>query len=307
MVDRMKTIAAAVLLLATCSYSSAQCDMSAPGSRDASWSPDGSQVVYGSKATGNQEIYTMNPDGTGKTQLTQTQYPNYYPFFSPDGSRIVFMSIQNSITVIATINADGSELSFLTDHSSNNADPDWSPDGKHIIFYSDRDGNDELYIMNADGSNPRRLTNNSASDQTPSLSRDNKIVFVSARDGDAELYTMSLDGSDVTRITTDPRTDRVPRWAPDGESIVYYSREPTSVAGSSTNSWNGSEIYEIKSDGSGRTQLTSNFHLDQGPVISPDGSLILYTSCYSGQREVFVMDRDGGNARQLTITPDLRR
>src|SRR5215210_226152 len=42
--------------------------------------------------TGDREIFTMNPNGTGVTQLTDNTEPDYSPAFSADGTRIAFVS-----------------------------------------------------------------------------------------------------------------------------------------------------------------------------------------------------------------------
>ncbi len=272
-------------------------------SRDASFSPNGSTLVYVTVVNNNSEVFVMDTNGFNNKQLTNTGCNNYYPFFSPDGSKIVFMSYPKGKTVICTINHNGSNFKSLTGENEENADPHWSPDGSQIIFYSARDGNNEIYIMNSDGSNPVRLTNNLASDQTPSISSDGKkIVFVSDRDGNTELYTMDLSGENIKRITFDPRIDRVPSWSPDSNKIIWYSRESTEVAGSSANSWNGAEIYVINAEGSERRQLTHNHFRDHGPVFSPNGKKIVFTSSRTGIREVFIMNRDGSDVRQLTYS-----
>jgi Tol biopolymer transport system component len=244
----------------------------------------------------------MNSDGSDKKQITYLESNNYYPFFSPDGLKLVFMSNLEK-TIICTIKTDGTEFRQLTDANIENADPHWSPDGSQIIFYSERDGNAEIYIMNGDGTDPKRITNHEASDQTPSFSPDGqKVVFVSNRDGDAELYLMNGDGTDTKRITNDPRVDRVPSWSPDGQKIIWYAREPSTVAGSGAAAWKGAEIYEMKIDGTERRQLTQNLYRDHGPVYSPDGTKIAFTSTKSGIREVYVMDIDGQNVTQLTFS-----
>ena len=270
-------------------------------SRDGAFSPDGSTIVYVSRVGEHTQVFKMNRDGSNKKQITKGGTSKYYPFFSPDAKKLVFMSVEDGKTRICTINVDGSQYGCVTGLEHEFADPDWSTDGKRIIHYSDIDGNNEIYTMDPDGGNRKRLTNHPASDQTPSYSPDGKhIVFVSDRDGNAEIYVMRSDGSNVRRLTFDPRTDRVPRWSPDGKKIIWYSREPSDVVGSGASSWKGAEIYEINVDGTGRKQITQNLTRDHGPVYSPDGKSILFTSARTGRREVFIMDSDGSNPRQLT-------
>ena len=115
----------------------AACDFSAPGSRDASWSPDGASLVFDTNRDGNQEIYVMGADGSNPRRLTETEDSEYYPFYSPDGSRLTFMTADaEGITRVSVMNADGSDLTHLTPAGVTNADPTWSPDGKpHRVLH----------------------------------------------------------------------------------------------------------------------------------------------------------------------------
>lgn len=280
-----------------------QCDLKLPGARDASWSPDGAHIVYSAKTKGVQQIFTMQSNGSHQQQLTSFDYPSYYPFYAPDGSSILFMSVIASKSVIMIMASDGSDVKQLTEPTLNASDPNWYPQGKKIIFGSDKDGTNQIYSMNRDGTGWQQITNDTFSNQTPSVSPDGKsILFVSDRDGNNELYTLQLNGGQVTRLTSDPRSDRVPRWSSDSKKVIYYSREPTSVAGSGSLSWSGAELYELNLTDKSRKQLTHNLHLDQSPVYAPNGKKILYTSCASGNREVFVLDLITQEVTQLTHT-----
>jgi TolB protein len=113
---------------------------------------------------------------------------------------------------------------------------------------------------------------------------------------------MNIKGEDVKRLTFDPRSDRVPSWSPSGDKIIWYSREVPEVAGSGNNSWDGAEIYEVNIDGSNRKQLTHNLYRDHGPIYSPNGKTILFTSGKTGTREIYRMNSDGSNIQQLTYS-----
>jgi hypothetical protein len=144
---------------------------------DPAWSPDGSKIAFTgdvSQPSGPvTDIFVMNADGTGATNLTQTN--NAYestPAWSPDGAKIVFARASDTGTdpAIYVMNADGSGATQLTNDGSTDiweTYPAWSPDGAKIAFESVRKTQvgpgcpceaHVLVVMNADGSDPQDVT-----------------------------------------------------------------------------------------------------------------------------------------------------
>ena len=112
------------------------------------WSPDGEKIVYDSDENGNElDIYTININGTGKTQLTSDSAKDYSPIFSPDGKKIVYMSDKSGNEDIWVMDADGKNKVQLTTDSAKDLYPEWSPDGKKIAFYSEREGDRGIYTL----------------------------------------------------------------------------------------------------------------------------------------------------------------
>jgi len=110
-------------------------------SHHASWSPNGRRIAFagagGCKAdgsvTGGLNIWVMNPDGSGKRQLTNDENTiDDQPAYSPDGTRISFVSDRDSNAAfpqeIYTMNAaDGSAIRRLTTNVAFDGNPDWQP------------------------------------------------------------------------------------------------------------------------------------------------------------------------------------
>jgi len=77
------------------------------------------KIAFVSDCDGNDEIYIMNIDGSGQTNLTNNQADEWNPFFSPDGNKIVFVSDRDGKMEIYIMNIDGSEQTKLTDEVYN--------------------------------------------------------------------------------------------------------------------------------------------------------------------------------------------
>jgi Tol biopolymer transport system component len=262
------------------------------------WSPDG-RVVYTADAGGNMDIFVMNANGTGKTNLTNSPEDDYSPRWSPDGSRVVFTAQRGGNTDIYVMNADGSGQTRLTSDPAPDTNPDWSPDGSRIVFNSERIsgdslfGNADIYVMNADGSNQTNLTNSGSYEWRPAWSPDgSRIAFEAAREGDHDIYVMNADGSGQTRLTSTPGFDEYPRWSPDGSRLLFQ-----------TDRHGAYEVYVMNADGGGQTSLSRDPDQDIHPDWSPDGSSIIFVSDREGNEEVYVMNADGSGQTNITNHP----
>jgi hypothetical protein len=250
------------------------------------------KIVFHSYRDGESNIYVMNSDGTGVTQLTNSPgYYDVYPAWSPDGTKIAFESDRNGVYEVFIMDADGSNQISLSNGSAQA--PRWSPDGSKIVFQSIRDGNYEVYVMDADGSNQINLINNPAKDGRPTWSPDGtKIAFFSERDGNWEIYIMNSDGTGQTRLTNEPTPDNAPAWSPDGTKIAFESDRD-----------GNREIYIMNSDGTGQTRLTNNSAHEENSAWSPDGTKIAFASDRDGNLEIYTMNPDGSNQQRLTNEP----
>jgi TolB protein len=301
------------------------------GEPEAQTSASNGRIAYvGFTTISNSEstfdIYTMNPDGTGVTNLT-SRYTNptwsplgnasgdpVYsggPEWSPDGTRISFSGTAVSdigsccSTNVYVMDADGANLQRLTNTPSSSEGQDyqatWAPDGSWLAFTSTRTGNREIYRMNADGTNEQQLTTTAANitDEQPTISPDGtKIAFASYRHYDSaklndqlDIYVMNADGSGTPVRITEDASPTSPTL-----NMVSESRNPawspdgTRIAYESTRSGN-SEIWVINADGSGEPVNVSNHpDWDREPAWSPDGTQITFMSERAGQEDIWAVD-----------------
>jgi Tol biopolymer transport system component len=126
------------------------------------FSPDGRQIVYRAYhptdsselaayrdlltqhlvRPNRMEIWVMNADGTGQTQVTHLGGANFAPFFTPDGRRIVFSSNYRNPRSrnfdLYLVDVDGAHLEQVTTHPEFDGFPQFSRDGRRLVWASNR-------------------------------------------------------------------------------------------------------------------------------------------------------------------------
>ncbi len=188
------------------------------------------------------------------------------PVDTPDGkpAHPKLVSTGKGRTTCGYFYPAGDRILFSSTHESSSECPPRPDYSRGYVWpiYSSYD----IYTAKPDGSDLHRLTNSPGYDAEATISRDGKkIVFTSLRNGDLDIYTMNADGSDVRQLTHELGYDGGAFFSDDGKKIVYRSQQPKTPE----------EIADYKD------------LLSRG-LIRP------------GNLELWMMDADGKNKRQVT-------
>jgi TolB protein len=265
----------------------------------------GGKVVFYSARDGhsNKQIYVMNPDGTDQLRVTYDTASDVDPDLSPNGYDLIFTSDQTQTgnTNIFLRNRWG-VVRNVTQNSATDEWARWSPDGKRMVFDSNRDGNIfEIFVMNVDGNTAAtRLTDTSQLSRFADWSPDgDQVAF---RRG-IDIYAMYVDGGTPRQLTHEvkPGFAQMPVWSPDGRYIAFMSFREGYCS-----------VFRMEADGSDQINLTPKNPDDAAtswcsrtPAWSSDGQHIFFMSIRpstNGQSEIFVMNANGSDVRQLTNT-----
>jgi Tol biopolymer transport system component len=203
----------------------------------AAWSPDGRRIVFRSHRTGDWDIWVMNADGSGQTNLMDNQLPargtEQTPAWSPDGSRIVYASDIDSFSYskLWTMRPDGTDKRRLFPQSAGtfevDREPSWSPNGSTIAFrrIASNGAGSDIMIANVATGVVTRIAMDGVQTM-PSWSPDGALIaFTSNHEGLlSHVYTMKPNGSNVVRYTTGEDENIYPRWLrttmPAGNGVV---------------------------------------------------------------------------------------
>jgi TolB protein len=242
-------------------------------------------------------IYTSDYDGANQRRTTITASLDIAPVWAPDGNSIAYMSYRTGypdifVQSIRVLGTPQRPARGGTPEVQNYL-PAWSLDGTKLAFATNRDGNMEIYVVNRDGSNLRRVTNHPSADVTPTWSpTGNQIAFVSDRTGSPQIYVVNDDGTDLRLITHEQHCDR-PTWSPPPFNKIAY----TSQRGGG----NQINVYDLKT---GETvTITDGIGSNESAAFSPNGRHLAFVSDrLGGKEQIFTIDYDGKNLRQITKT-----
>ena len=150
------------------------------------------QITFVSDRAGIDNVWAMNPDGTGKRQLTAELAPVLDYAVAPDGSSLVVADGRRLVYQ----RADGTERRLLTDAADVEFDPSYAPNGQRIVFGradAESGGGLGLWEWRVEGGDPTPVELPSGLEASPAPSA----------------------------FTADQPPLRAPRYSPDGEALAF--------------------------------------------------------------------------------------
>lgn len=184
-------------------------------------------IVYTDRPDGQTDIFTIRPDGTGKTNITQSPEDESEPRWSPDGQTILFGRWVGSVKTPMLMNPDGSNerpIPLPADQVEYYGDGTWAPDGTKIAFTGFADGSFEydLFTIDVDGANLTNLTANFDNDAAgPAWSPDGTRIVFRIEEPEIDMLILDVAGGQATPLNDEPTAGYYFDWSPDGALILF--------------------------------------------------------------------------------------
>lgn len=165
------------------------------------------------------------------------------------------------------------------------------------MTYDLSNDNYEIFVMNADGSEQRNISNRPGVDWVYYAHKD-RLYFISDRDSTSRkyfLYEMKWDGTEIRRMTDFLVHDSWISSRKDGSEFVVTINED--------DDYDTRDLFIISKEGEILKQVTDDEFQNTDPHFSPDGNQIVFRSNRAQQDELFIINSDGTDLRQLTDYP----
>ncbi len=227
-------------------------------SYDASFSPDGTRIVY-VRNNPDDQLWTKPSSGSGGQEVPLTDnsdfdsnYPGA-PVYAPNGESIVYNVAEifggpgevPPVEELRKISVEGGDAAPLGQWASFSLNPDISPDGSRIAIVDAGGSESVIRILTIGGTVVSTLPTAGLAADNPTYSADgSRIAFTGTAGGIRQIFSIGADGTGLDQLTSDPTEKRRPVYSPDGTAIAYSDAS-------------GGAIFAMEADGSNPHEVAS--------------------------------------------------
>lgn len=261
------------------------------------FSPDGNYLYYAAVEKGGREVtlYQMPALG-GAARKVLTNIDGLFAL-SPDGQQVAFVRDEHAL-ILANLDGTGERILATRPASDSLTAVAWSPDGKKVacaaVGQIGQGMDAELLEIETASGAQKTLTRHWNWIRQVAWLPDNSGLMMLANDkqgSPSQLWQVSYPDGEVRRITTDLNSYNHLSLTADASALVMTQSDQ------SLNLWVVPGV-----DGQGARQITFGSAKEgySGLDWTPDGKIV-YSSFASGRPEIWMMEADGSQRKQLTF------
>jgi TolB protein len=250
----------------------------------------GGRLAFVANQKGNWDLFLVNDDGTGLTQLTDTPLDERQPSISPDGKRVAYSTSDGALWVMSleTKSADALPLP-----AGRYGYPTWTSDGGGLVYtsYKFMPGSEDadFFVYSFGDGRARPFLSQTGPQDYPALSADGgALAYVTSQAtvlpgfGNTltqQLWVASLRDGAPRQLSVGSVGETRPAWSPDGKRIAFSSARSGSA-----------DIWLVNPDGQELVRLTEAPGAETSPAWSPEGRSLAYVSTEAGAMRLMLLD-----------------
>jgi len=271
------------------------------------------------------DLWSMNADGTGMVNLTQTPNESEYgPSVSPDGKNIAYVKlghmdpVEDGIYVMSNTGTQQRQIVSRLDYPNETVlFPIWT-DSRTVVFTAETEPcRSAVYRVDIEVGTPEFVYDTldalgQGTGWPTGASTDASRFVVCAQAGcwapTFDVYLIDAEGTNGAPLyedMPDNRADGFARWSPTENKVAFTHW----LTKGGNNRVEYTDVVTINTDGSDCQSLTDSTEVCFMQDWAPDGANILYLrlddpygmGSESRKGDLFVMDSDGSNVAQLTV------
>lgn len=296
------------------------------------WSPNGREITF----SANGDLYRVNITTAENSRLTSIPGDETNPVWSPDGRRIAF-TYRDLAPQVAIMDVESGQFEYLSEPFTDIGGYAWSPSSDQIVWQVQHttDLRTEIAILDLTTGNTQVVLSDIRRMQAPALSPDGQQIVVITTDG---LNLINVEGKYLRTLLPTSTISLPILWSPNAAYIAFATSNPVDPEDSYLNilppdeasltklmperpqsfTWlpDSSGLVALRADGSivkisvedrlliQLSTLSPNITFSS---FSPDATQIAYIDAASGFEELYVMNINGTDVRQLTSNPGRRK
>jgi TolB protein len=252
-----------------------------------------------------KQIYISDFDGGNAFPITKGNSPHLSPSWNKDGTKIVYTSYEDGNPDLFMYDTQTRKSKKLSGIKGINSGGNFAKNGKVIAFTGSVNGDADIYTISPDGGKRKLFITGQGPDVDPAFSPDGKyLAFVSGRFSNPHIFVGNLKWLSETepKVVSDKRLtyagwwNAYPTWSPEADKIAFAGFDKEI---------NRFDLFIMNPDGTKLERLTLRTGDNERPWFSPNGQNLVFMSNRTngqnvkGVNQLFIMNRDGSNQRQL--------
>jgi Tol biopolymer transport system component len=252
------------------------------------------KIAYVDDGTTTEDIFLINPDGTGRVQISETSGDATKPFWGPNGDFVYFRANSD----VYRVRIDGTDQVNLTDSVPYVRCAAVSPDGSTLAYGSTTlPFGYGIILLDLDSMTTSTLIQNlSKYCNSVTFTPDGEnVVYAYGDASSGQINLISVGGGRSVQLNQVGDIASAPVVSPDGQQIAYQI---------SSDHITYTDVWVCNIDGTEHVNLSNSALYDHSryPSWSPDGSKVAYNESSGSYTIIWISERDGSSRTRLSDT-----